>query len=290
MTAKTYSDAQIRDFHQEYLACEILSVVSFAKTKGLKHSAVWGGFRRLNLEIIPQEITRRKFPINESFFENIDTEERAYILGLLYADGCNHEQHHKIELSLDKIDEDIVIKVSKILLNGNVDIKEYPQKNNPSNRVCLYLINQKLSDDLKKWGCVARKTLVLKFPELPNNLRHHFIRGYFDGDGSLTIKERLMKRCKNKSRIAYFSIVSTKEVLEEIGKTFSDLGVHFEINKRHKKRKNNNFTLRISGNRQIKTVCDYLYNGANIFLDRKKDSYLELTEMSKKFRKKYQYE
>jgi intein/homing endonuclease len=134
------------------------------------------------------------------------------------------------------------------------------------------------------------KTFILKFPSLPIHLQHHFIRGYFDGDGMLTINERLMKRCKNKIKNANFSIVSTKEMLEKIGELISNIGVNFAISKRHKQRTNNNYTLRVSGNQQIKIVCDYLYSGATIYLDRKHRNYLQLINMSKKFRKKYRYE
>lgn len=290
MTIKTYNDEQIRDFHKKYLDCKNLSIIAFAKQNNLISSALRSGFKRLNLQIIPQEITRRKFAINENFFENIDSEEKAYMLGFLYADGCNHEKKHKLEISLAKQDEDILIKFSKLLLNGNVNIKEYKRKDNQQNKVGLYIVNLKISNDLKKWGCIARKTLVLKFPDLSLHLHQHFIRGYFDGDGMLTISERLMARCKNKSKLANFSIVSTKEMLEEIGKHFSDLDINFTINKRHKDRNNNNFTLRISGNQQIKRACDYLYSNANIVMNRKYQVYLELLKMSLNFRKKYKYE
>lgn len=287
MSAKKYSNEQIKDFHTVYIKIGDQSLVSFAKDKRLSASALRCGFKRLNLEIIPQEITRRKFPINENFFEIINTEEKAYMLGFLYADGCNHEEHHKIEISLAKQDEDILIKFSKLLLNGNIQLKEY--KTHKEHRVGLYLINQKLSDDLVKLGCAARKTFTLKFPDLPEYLQHHFIRGYFDGDGMLVIYDRIKPKCINKSTTAEFSIVSTKEMLDEIGKRFSDLGVNYKINKRHKDRDNNNFTLRVFGNQQIKKVCDYLYNNATLFLDRKQKTYLQLAEMSKTFRKEYKH-
>lgn len=290
MTARTYSDGQIKVFHQEYLACKNLSVVSFAKKKGLTSSTLRSGFKRLGLEIIPQEITRRKFPINEDFFETIDTEEKAYMLGFLYADGCNHEETHKLEISLAKQDEEILVKFSKILLRGNVNVKEYKSSKTQEHRVGLYIINRKISGDLKKWGCAARKTFILKFPDLPKHLQHHFIRGYFDGDGMLVIYKRLKPKCTNTTSVAEFSIVSTKEMLEIVGIHISNLGVHFKINKRHEIRDNNNFTLRVFGNQQIKTVCDFLYRDATIFLDRKHNAYLQLIEMSKTFRKKYQYE
>lgn len=279
MNAKTYSDEQIQNFHQKYLECHNLSLTTFAKKNNLVSYSLRAGFKRLNLEIIPQQITRRKFPINENFFEIIDTEEKSYMLGFLYADGCNHEQHHKIEVSLAKQDEDILIKFSKLLLDGNINVKEY------DDRVGLYLINRKISDDLKKLGCTARKTFILKFPDLPKHLLHHFVRGYFDGDGMLTIIVRNDK--PSKPQIASFSIVSTKEMLEEIGKFIADMGIHFEINKRFPEKNNNNFTLRVSGNQQIKKVCDFLYKDATIYLDRKHEAYLHLLEMSKSFRKKH---
>lgn len=290
MTAKTYSEEQIRNFHAQYLKIGNKSIPSFAKDNSLSASALRSGFKRLGLEIIPQTTVNQKFPINDTFFESIDSEEKAYVLGFLYADGCNHEKSHKLEISLAKEDEDILIKFSKLLLNGNLNIKEYEKKDGSQNRVGLYIVNQKISDDLKKWGCLPRKTFILKFPDLPRHLEHHFIRGYFDGDGMLKIYERLMQRCTNKSTTAEFSITSTIEMLNVIGKHISNLGIYFKINKRHKNRDNNNYTLRVFGNQQIKKVCDYLYKDASIFLDRKRMVYLQLIEMSKTFRKEYKYE
>lgn len=45
--------------------------------------------------------------------------------------------------------------------------------------------------DLSKHGCVPNKSLILKFPTtLPNELVNDFIRGYFDGDGSVYINNK----------------------------------------------------------------------------------------------------
>jgi len=283
MSNKKFTDQEIIKLHKEYLNLKTLSILAFAKMKQISASALRSGYLRLGLEIISQSITRRKFPINESFFENIDSEEKAYILGFLYADGCNYEKNHKIEISLAKQDKDILEKISKIILYGKIDVKEY------EDRVGLYIINNKISLDLKRRGCGERKTFTLQFPFLSKNLISHFMRGYFDGDGMLTINERIFLRCKNKQKSAEFSITSTKEMLDEMGKIISDLNVNFKINKRHKDRENNNFTLRVFGNQQIKKVCDFLYKDSSIYLDRKYLKYLELVEMSKSFRKEYNY-
>ncbi len=245
MSKKIYSDKQIISFHKQYLE-EQISIATFSKNKNLSYYSLWKGFKRLNLKIIPNEFAKRKFPVNDNYFEIIDTEEKAYILGFIYADGCNHEKAHRLEISLAKKDEDILIKISKILLNGNVNIKEYKTKLNRQNKIGLYIVSQKICNDLSVLGCVPKKTFILKFPILPSNLLHHFIRGYFDGDGMLAIYERIGASYKYKNyryEAAEFSIVSTKEMLDSIGNIINSLGVNFKINKRHKNRPNNNFTL-----------------------------------------------
>lgn len=42
----------------------------------------------------------RKYDINQYYFDKIDCEEKAYFLGFLYADGCNHINNTKISMFL----------------------------------------------------------------------------------------------------------------------------------------------------------------------------------------------
>lgn len=279
MAARTYSDEQIQDFHKEYLVLQNLSLVAFSKKKCLISSVLRTGFKRLGLEIIPQSITRRKFPINENFFESIDTEEKAYFLGFLYADACNAPSKNRLEVALAKQDRDILEVFSRTILCGNVNIREYKaKKKGAQDRVAVYIINKKISQDLVKWGCISRKTFFLQFPPISPGLYGHFVRGYFDGDGSLTFSKRTGTTKKDTN----FSIVSTKEMLQFIQNLFSKLDVNSYINKRHKNRKNNNFTLRVFGNRQIKKVCDWLYIDANVYLQRKYNHYINLVNLMRK--------
>ncbi len=212
-------------------------------------------------------MSHRKFPVNETFFEEIDTEQKAYCLGFLFADGCNSGK--RLEVSLAKQDRDILERISLLLLCGNINIKEYKsKKKGVQDRIGLYVVSKRLANSLIKWGCVPRKTFIVKFPDIPKCLCHHFIRGYFDGDGSITLNYK--RRVNGEPS---FSIVSTKEMLDAIGQRFTNLGVYYAINKRHKNRDNNNFTLRVSGKKQITKVCEYLYENATIFLKRKFETY-----------------
>jgi len=220
----------------------------------------------------------RKYVLDENYFEQIDTEEKAYILGFLYADGCNSVSVSggcTVSLQLAKQDEEILIKISKIIYYNNVYLREYKRDVTRQNMVILSLNSKKISNDLIKWGCVPNKTFVLKFPSLSDNLKSHFIRGYFDGDGSLTFTQ-----AKNRNQItALFAIVSTIEMLDSIGQKCKDLDIHYRISKRHKDRDNNNYTLTISGNIQIKKFCEFLYKDANIYLQRKYKNFVKLKEL-----------
>ncbi len=280
MSKKTYSDEQIKTLHEKCIKSK-LSVAAFARNNNLSYNSLFKGIKRLDLKTPSMEFTKRKFPVNDCFFNNIDTEEKAYILGFIFADGYNDENHHKLQISLAEQDKEILVKFSKILLRGNVNIWTYDSKKKNRQKMSLFHITSRsISDDLKKLGCPKRKTFILKFPHLPKHLVHHFIRGYFDGDGMLVIYERLMPRCINKTKTAEFSIVSTKEMLLSIGKQINKLGINYKIIKRHKNRKNNNFTLRVHGNQQIKKTCDFLYKDATIFLKRKHEKYLQLIKLT----------
>lgn len=71
-------------------------------------------------------------------------------------------------------------------------------------RISIY--SKELSDDLTKLGCFQNKSLELKFPtnkQVPDKLIHHFMRGYFDGDGSICFGQGQLR----------FSIIGTEDFL-----------------------------------------------------------------------------
>src|SRR5271155_4421936 len=117
MSTKKYTDSQIMKFHKDYEALEICPITKFAREHKLSIAALRRGFVRLGLKVLPLEVVKRKYPVNDNFFEDIDTEEKAYYLGLLFADGCNHSGRvNKIELSLAKQDVYILERLSQLLL------------------------------------------------------------------------------------------------------------------------------------------------------------------------------
>ena len=129
---------------------------------------------------------------NDQTFREINDEKSAYFLGLLYADG-NVGEKNNIVLILAQEDRYLVEALKEYAqYTGPVHFqKRYKEHYADISR--LYFCNKKICENLAKLGCVPRKSLILKFPtfdQVPEYLMNHFIRGYFDGDGSAWVCKR----------------------------------------------------------------------------------------------------
>lgn len=154
-----------------------------------------------NISLRDNSHKRRKYSLNENYFDTIDTPNKAYILGLLYSDGCNIVSTNTIKLELQDRDKKILEKIcSEISYNGPIKYTPLHKKNpNWRDTYRITITNQHISKRLSDLGMVANKSLILKFPSfLKNELIPHFIRGYLDGDGHIEW-----------GRIKFISIAST---------------------------------------------------------------------------------
>lgn len=198
------------------------------------------------------------YKYNKNFFEIIDTEEKAYWLGFIAADGNIRKDLHKMRIELNVQDKGHLEKF-RTAINGNMPIKEWTRQ---KNRSCYIEVNSvKLCTDLLQYGITPNKSLTLDifFEKIPIELQHHFIRGYFDGDGSLNMYK--------KDGYEYWEInfIGTKKFLTYIMNFF---------NKKHKiSTCGNNFRFNFKKGNDIKDILDILYQDATIVLDRKKEKY-----------------
>lgn len=121
----------------------------------------------------------------ENFFETIDTEEKAYYLGWIMADGCVscYNGQYSIKINIGLADKDILDKFLVAIDSSNKPSVKY----NKSYYVSLTSV--KMFNDLSKHGVHPNKSGNECFPDILPELRNHFIRGYFDGDGITCIKK-----------------------------------------------------------------------------------------------------
>lgn len=201
--------------------------------------------------------------INHNYFKVINDEHKAYWLGFLYADGYNNEKFYQVEITLKDEDKYILeelkkdcesiydIKYKEVNLNGKVF---------PCNRLTLY--SKEINQDLKKLGCMQKKSLIIKFPteeQVPNSLIHHFMRGYFDGNGCISGNN--------------FMLNSTKDFLDEYIKRLrnnTDISKagYFSVDGQGHRWSH-------ASKRDLNKIFDYLYKDATIYLHRKHNKFVK---------------
>lgn len=209
----------------------------------------------------------QKYDCNESAFETIDNEEKAYWLGFLYADGNIRIIGQKsLVLALSKKDEEHLIRFKNFISPNHRITQEsrwLDATEKEYNSVRISITNSKIVDDLIDKNCLPEKTFILQFPEwMPQDLVRHFIRGYFDGDGSAA---------KVNGKSAFGIVGASSEFIFSIeDKLRENANVSpRNIAIRQRPDRNTLYEFRYSALSDIIKLYHYLYNDAIVYLERK---------------------
>lgn len=216
----------------------------------------------------------RTYSVNDEYFDNIDTQNKAYFLGFLFADGNNCMQKSTIRISLQEKDCDILEKLRiDIGSNKPLCLKSYENKRNNGegydykDQYALEVYNKHWCERLSELGCVPNKSLVLKFPDyLSDDMLPHFIRGYFDGDGYIV---------DAKSGYYRINLTSTKDFCISVQNIVFNL---FGMNSHKYPASNKNGITSVwtlSKKQDIKTFLDWICKDAELYLERKYNRYIE---------------
>jgi hypothetical protein len=207
---------------------------------------------------------KRKYHINEKIMDSIDTEEKAYWLGFFYADAYNKEKTGQLIIELQERDRSHLLKCAKFFGQPREPFKQ-PKNKGKYTAYRLELNSRYLSNSLKSKGCHGAKSFNIVFPPwLDYSLNHHFIRGYFDGDGCIYVHQDQLG----------IEIISTKEMLDHIKQSLEQLKIRPHIS-HPEKYTNNTYRMDFGGSRQVKRFCDWIYQDAMIYLARKHDLFTD---------------
>lgn len=253
-----WSEDQMKYIISEYKKGKTLSALG--REFGVSYSTIRNLLKRKGIKT---EGNKHNFPRDEFYFSNIDSKEKAYWLGFLYADGCVHSNSNEISITLK--DRDHLEKFRKAIKSNNKIGESIDKRFSSMPKIYHFSIKDKqLKSDLIKWGCVPNKSLSLtKIPNIPRDFVSHFIRGYFDGDGSL--------HWLNGTKNFRISFVGTAPFLKDIQK---ELGLSLSLGQQEG---NKSKYFQVAGRKQVPMILDYIYKDSdeNIRLTRKYKNYLD---------------
>lgn len=241
------------------------SPLSIATSFGMHPTSVQGLLKRRGL-LRDRSNGHRRYTCDHTFFDAIVSEEQAYWLGFLMADGYVNAQP-QVGLQLARIDREHLVRFQSAL-QSNHPLSDYDYSyQTPTSR--LLISSPGLAAGLEEWGVVPNKTKTVRWPDaLSAELQRHVLRGYFDGDGSFYVsKDRT---------ITEFYLTSNEQFLEG-ARDFLCRSLGLRMNKL--KRKCNStvaLDLRYKGNRQVARIADFMYTDSTIHLPRKRNKVVHL--------------
>lgn len=202
--------------------------------------------------------------LKANYFEVIDTETKAYLLGLFAADGCIHTINNGKLFSIQlQSDDSYMIEYIKDELKAPRKIV-YDKRDNSCS---ISIINNVFVQNLAIQGVLEGKSNRF-FSNIPDEFISHYIRGLFDGDGSITIRKA---HSYGKAMRCCFVLLAHSKLINQLQDYLErKLGLtHLSLCSDG----GDAYSIRYSSHKDFLTVTDFIYENANIFLKRKYQKY-----------------
>lgn len=204
---------------------------------------------------------------NDTFFNQIDSEEKAYLLGFILADGTIGKKDNRIAVNNAIDDEEILLKIQELICpNMKITYRKNPNK---KDTCIIRWSSAEMKEALACYNIKPNKTydfdFKLPFGKIPEELQRHFIRGFFDGDG-----------CFIDGRVEF--ITTSISFALQIAQKFED---EFNCYTSMRQRKTKNvieymfYFHNKYKNRKLflQKVYEWFYKDSTIFLNRKKKKF-----------------
>ena len=245
-------EKKVLDYYQH----DKLSSDKIASLLTINRKTVYKILRKNNIKSRTLSEAAMKYTCNDSFFNVINTEEKAYWLGALYADGnVSKKASTSGQIFLTAKDKEWVEKFMRDINSSNKPRSEYHTKFK-STIWKAQITSSQMYNDLVNLGCIPVKSHISK------DLIHHFIRGYFDGDGTVGIYKNLGSHDWKILKSGFCS--GSQKFLEDILQILPT--------------KNKNITykgvyvVQLSLKDSI-ILYNYMYQNSTVYLQRKKDKF-----------------
>ena len=238
-----WTNREINLLKKEYSShADIYGIFPERSKSSINHKAVKIGLKR--------KIRNGSYYIDINFFKR-NNSNTTYVLGWFFSDGNISKNLREANIHLSIKDKKILYHIKKLLKS---EAPIYEDKNSASIRIN----NRIIVEDLVRAGCTPNKSLTLKFPDIKSTQLRHFIRGYFDGDGSIHF---------NQPNTIKVTFVGTREFITSL-QTRLNKEPGLKIHQIYKNK--NTYVCRYYGN-DARKLCTWMYKRVKYnYLKRKK--------------------
>lgn len=199
----------------------------------------------------------------DNYFETIDTEKKAYFLGLIISDGCIHSTKGKspmLCLTLKDEDKYIIEELKKELKSNKTVTSDGKGCSN------IQFLSTKMITDVKKYGLSTNKSTHEVFPKnIQPDLMKHLIRGLFDGNGNYNFTSRKGRKIHHKA----IRLCGGKQLLLDLVEYLYD-NLNIDRVSISKDDGENLYSISYHKNNSLIKLIDYMFSDATIYLKRKK--------------------
>jgi hypothetical protein len=273
---KTLQDVLSKEM-LEYEYNKTSNQIKTAKSLGISIDSVRKYLKLYNI-IVHKKPPHKKYSCNEKIFAT-DTETSFYLAGFIAADGNVRSRKRKhsyskiLRICLSSKDKHHIEKI-KTLLDSNHKITSFIAKptkkaKNPSPQTAIEITSDNLIDDLARFNVVPNKTFIYSMPKwlADHPLIHHFIRGYFDGDGCIGFYYHKGCSCLQ----GQFNMLGTEMFTTQCRDI---LIINCALSKNKILKRENIFSITYGGNKAISRIYNFLYKDSTIYLDRKYNKFM----------------
>lgn len=255
----------LRRQYESGIGCTVI-----ARHFGCAVTTIENRLRKIGVQLRDQRCCHgRLYPLNVDYFADINTQNKAYILGLIYADGNIANNLYSFSIQLKLCDRYILEKIRNELYPDRTAqpiIGDYQWRGIPYPK--LTISSQKVVEDLCRRGLMPNKTGRVTFPEhIPHHLVIHFIRGYFDGNGTVGIANAQV------GPRPFVSISGNAMMISALRKIICE---SMDINVGKVVKTKNSAKISVGSIYDIFRFEDALYYNATLFLTRKKSRFIDI--------------
>ena len=215
----------------------------------------------------------RKYRCDHSFFTSIDSEQKAYWLGFIAADGNVDESQHILRIGLAPKDREHLYRFKRALGSEHpvTDYTSWSTFHQRHTTASYFAVrSRELVGGLVNNGVGGRKTFAVAWPDhLEHRLLRHYLRGLVDGDGGLYAHHGEAQRERGHGPSFWFGLTSNVTMLEGC-RSYLMAECGFKSTKLVRKRDARVADLRYSGKKQVARIFRLLYEDATVYLPRKR--------------------